>query len=257
MGRCHAHGGTEFSIGSCIPSKYMNQGKPLGSSFHQKSLPYQPNNFSLTIYSGSHGLGPWVTKIIPVFAGFLMVFLFEIWTHTLAFPYVSQGPLLKASKGHIKVLGPWCSSCYISFDRDPCCMSFGLTEILFFVSLLLLLFPSFWDFGLSWSFLTSWIGLSFVKAHGLSLLFMEWAFMWNFDPQQLCSFISFSDFLYIKSLNFFWISKYKINWVGSFSLSLVFWIQQNDNEIVLLFFPNVSPKMWEKSKGSCNFRRFI
>ena len=121
MGRCHAHGGTEFFIGSCIPSKYMNQGKPLGSSFHQKSLPYQPNNFSLTIYSGSHGLGPWVTKIIPVFAGFLMVFLLEIWTHTLAFPYVSQGPLLKASKGHIKILEPWCSSYYISS---------GLTEIL-------------------------------------------------------------------------------------------------------------------------------
>ena len=81
MGRCHAHGGTEFFIGSCIPSKYMNQGKPLGSSFHQKSLPYQPNNFSLTIYSGSHGLGPWVTKIIPGSVGFLMVFFF--WAENL------------------------------------------------------------------------------------------------------------------------------------------------------------------------------
>ena len=31
-----------------------------------------------------------------------------IWTYTLAFPWVSQGPLLKALKGHIKVLGSWC-----------------------------------------------------------------------------------------------------------------------------------------------------
>ena len=71
VGRCHAHGGTEFSIGSCIPSKYMNQGKPSGSSFHQKSLPYRPNHFSLIIHLGSHWLGPWVTKIIP---GFCWIF---------------------------------------------------------------------------------------------------------------------------------------------------------------------------------------
>ena len=71
-------GELSFSIGSCIPSKYMNQGKPSGSSFHQKSLPYRPNHFSLTIHSGSHRLGLWVTKIILGFAGFLMAFLLEI-----------------------------------------------------------------------------------------------------------------------------------------------------------------------------------
>ena len=61
------------------------------------------------------------------FAGFLMAFCIH-----LGFPCVSQGHLLKAWKRHIKVLGPWCSSCCISSDRDPCCMSFDLTEILFF-----------------------------------------------------------------------------------------------------------------------------
>ena len=63
--------GIEFSIGSCIPSKYMNQGKLSGSSFHQKSLPYRLNHFFLTIHSRSHGLGPWVTKIIY---GFCWIF---------------------------------------------------------------------------------------------------------------------------------------------------------------------------------------
>ena len=77
VGRCHAHGGTEFSIGSYIPSKYMNQGKLSGSSFPQKSLPYWPNHFSLTIHSGSHGLGPWVTKIILSFVGFLIAFCWK------------------------------------------------------------------------------------------------------------------------------------------------------------------------------------
>ena len=108
VGRCQAHEGTKFSIGSYIPSKYVNQEKPSRSSFHQKSLPYRPNHFSLTIHSRSHGFGPWVTKIIPGFAGFFNGFLLEIWTYTLAFPYVNQGPLLEASKGHIKILGPWC-----------------------------------------------------------------------------------------------------------------------------------------------------
>ena len=164
---------TKFSIGSCIPSKYMNQGKPSGSSFHQMSLPYRPNDFSLTIHSGSHGLGPWVTKIIPDFAGFFNRFLLEIWTYTLAFPYVSQGPLLKASKGHIKILGPWCWFFLLHVlwpNRDPLLFSLLLLSFLYF--------PSFWDFGPSWFFLTSWIGLSSVKAHSLSLLlFMEWAIM--------------------------------------------------------------------------------
>ena len=72
--RCHAYGGTEFSIGSCILRKYMNKRKPSGSSFHQKLLSYRPNHFSLTIHSGSHGLGQWVTKIISSFTRFLMAF---------------------------------------------------------------------------------------------------------------------------------------------------------------------------------------
>ena len=163
-------GGTEFSIGSCIPIKYINQGKPLGFSFHQKSLPYWPNHFSLTIHSGSHRLGPWVIKIIPGFAGFFNDFC---WKYEHTSYYISSsltGILLLAT--------------YTLARRDP---SSGLTEILFFFLYYYyyysFLFPSFWDFGPSWSFLTSWIGPSFVKAHDLSLLFMECAFLWNFGPQ--------------------------------------------------------------------------
>ena len=85
MGRCHAHGGTEFSISSCIPSKYINQGKTLESSFHQKSLPYRPNHFSLTTNSGSHELGPRVTKMIHGFPRFLMAFVGNMNIH-LGFP---------------------------------------------------------------------------------------------------------------------------------------------------------------------------
>ena len=79
------------------------------------------------------------------FAGFLMAFLLEIWTYILVFPYVRQGPLLKASKGHIKVLGPWCSSCCIFSNWDPCCMFSGLTGKLFFFHYYyyFFLFPSF------------------------------------------------------------------------------------------------------------------
>ena len=78
-------------------------------------------------------------------------------------------------------------------DQDPYCMSSGLTGIVFFFLYYyyyyyfyyyFFFFSSFWDFGPSWSFLTSWIGHSFVKTHGLSLLFMEWHFLWNFGPQQ-------------------------------------------------------------------------
>ena len=85
-------------------------------------------------------------------------------------------------------------------DADSsCCISFGLTEILLLAACPLawpslgpllyyyyyyfFLFPSFWDLRPSWSFLTSWVGPSFVKAHGLSLLFIEWAFLSNFGPQ--------------------------------------------------------------------------
>ena len=85
MGRCHAHGRTEFSISSCIPSKYMNQRKLSRSYFQQKSISYQPNHFSLTTNSGSHGFGPWVTKIIPGFVGFFNGFYWKSEYH-LGFP---------------------------------------------------------------------------------------------------------------------------------------------------------------------------
>ena len=90
MERCHAHGGTEFFIGSCISSKYMNQGKPSGSSFHQKSLPYRSKHFSLTIHLGSHRLRPLVSKIIPDFARFFNDFFFY-WKskHTLRLFHMS------------------------------------------------------------------------------------------------------------------------------------------------------------------------
>ena len=45
-------------------------------------------------------------------------------------------------------------------------------------------FPSFWAFGPPWSFLTSQVGSSFVKARGPSLLFMEWTSLSHFGPQQ-------------------------------------------------------------------------
>jgi len=86
VGICHAHGGTKFSIGSCIPSKYIKQGKPSGSSFHQKSLIYELNHFSLTTNSRSCGLGPWVTKTILGFAGFLNGFCWKF-EHT---PWLSH-----------------------------------------------------------------------------------------------------------------------------------------------------------------------
>ena len=82
-------------------------------------------------------------KIIPLpikpFLSYYPLKIPRVWTmgykdntFDLVFPCVSQGPLLKTSKEHIKVLGPWCSSCYISSDRDPYYMSSGLTKILFF-----------------------------------------------------------------------------------------------------------------------------
>ena len=167
VGRCHAHGGTKFSIGLCIPGKYMNQGKLSGSSFHQKSLPYRPNHFSLTIYSRSHGLRPWVTKIIYDFARFLMSFLAGNMNIHHGFPYVSQGLFLKASKGHIKVLGPWCSSCYKSSSLakilTACPLAWPSLGPLFFFFLLLLLFLSFSFF----------LGFS---AFMVLLNFMNWAF---------------------------------------------------------------------------------
>ena len=55
-----------------------------------------------------------------------------------------------------------------------------------------------WTYIEPWCwFLASWIGPSFVKIHGLSLLFMEWAFLWNFGPQQNLIAISFVSFEYL------------------------------------------------------------
>ena len=103
------------------------------------------------------------------FAGFLMAFCIHLNIHrALMLILLATYPLVWP-RSLLHVL--WS-------DRGP---SPGLTEILFFFFLCyyyyLFLFSSFWDFGPSWSFLTSWIGHSFVKAHGLSLLFMEWAIM--------------------------------------------------------------------------------
>ena len=140
---------------------------------HSKQI-YDTRN---TIHSRSHRLGPWVINIIPSFAGFLIAFLLEIWIYTLTFPYLSQGPLLKVSKGHIKVLGPWCTSCCISSDPTGILLLWSSSFFFIIIIIFSFFFPSFWDFGPSWSFLTSWIRSSFVKTHGLSLLFMEWAIM--------------------------------------------------------------------------------
>ena len=46
------------------------------------------------------------------------------------------------------------------------------------------LFLSFWTFRPPWSFLTSWVEPSFVKARGLSLHFYEIGFLIKFSPQQ-------------------------------------------------------------------------
>ena len=88
------------------------------------------------------------------FAEFLMTFLLEIWIYTLAFPYVSQDPLLKASKGHIKILGPWCSFCCISSSLTKILVACSLTwpsrSPLFFLFYYyyFFLFPSFGTLGL-------------------------------------------------------------------------------------------------------------
>ena len=94
-----------------------------------------------------HGL----QRYYLVLLDFLMAFLLEIWTYILAFPCVSQGPLLKASKGPIKILGLWCWFFLLHIhwpDWDPCCMSSGLIKsrssylfiIIIIISLLFLLF---------------------------------------------------------------------------------------------------------------------
>ena len=98
-----------------------------------------------------------------IFNGFLL----EIWTYTLVFLCVSQAPLLKVSKGPIKVLGPWCwffllHILWLDWDPSSCCMSSSLTKsrssyyyYYYYYYYYFFLFPSFWDFGPSWSFLTS------------------------------------------------------------------------------------------------------
>ena len=135
-----------------------------------------------------------VYKENTYFAGFLMAFFFfwlGIWTYILVFPCVSQGPLLKVSKWHIKVLGPWCSFCYISFDRDPCYMSSDRDPLLFSLLLLLLLllllflslffsfFLGLWAFMvllnfMNWAFfcLDPW---SFFTFHGMGFLVKFWS----------------------------------------------------------------------------------
>ena len=144
--RYHAHGGTKFSIGSCIPNKYMNQGKPSGSSFHQKSFPYRPNHFSLTTNLGSHGLGPWVTKIIPRFAGNLNIHL--------GFPMCQLRSFSQSFKrSH---LGPWCwfFLLHVLYSNQVWVLFFFNYYYYYYY---FFLFRSFWDFGPSWSFFTSWI----------------------------------------------------------------------------------------------------
>ena len=144
MGRCHAHGGTEFSIGSCIPSKYMNQRKPSGSSFHQKSLPYQPNYFSLTIHSRSHGLGLWVTKIISSFARFFNGFCWKNEHTSCCISYGLTGILLLATYPLARPRS------FLWLGQDPLLFS-------------LLLFLSFSFFLELWDFM-------------ILLNFMNWAF---------------------------------------------------------------------------------
>ena len=54
-----------------------------------------------------------------------------------------------------------------------------------FARFLMVFLLEIWTYIRPWCwFLASWIGPSFVKTHGLSLLFMEWAFLWNFGSQQ-------------------------------------------------------------------------
>ena len=189
MEKCHAHGGTEFFIGSCISSKYMNQGKLSGSSFHQKSLPYQPNHFSLTIHSGSHGLRPLVSKIIPDFARFFNDF-FLYWKseHTFWLSHMSTKVLfsrLQKDTSRSKGLDVHLAAYPLAWPRSLLhVLWLDQVQVLFFFFFYyyFFLFPSFWDFRPSWSFLTSWIRPSFVKAYDLSLPFMEWVFLWNFGP---------------------------------------------------------------------------
>ena len=132
VGRCHAHEELSFPLVHAFQAN-------IWTKRNLWNPPFTKNHSSTdqTTSSASHKLGPWVTKIIPDLAWFFNGFLLEIWTYTLTFPYVNQGPLLKASKGHIKILGSWCWLFLLHIlwlDRDPffSCMYSGLPEVLFF-----------------------------------------------------------------------------------------------------------------------------
>ena len=91
----------------------------------------------------------------------------------LSRPHPSQDLLSFSSKDP---LPKWWKSC--SWPKSG---SFFFSFFFFFFSFFFL----FCAFGPSWSFLTSRVGPSFVKAYGLSLLFMEWTSLSHFGPQQI------------------------------------------------------------------------
>ena len=72
------------------------------------------------------------------FVEFSMVFLLKIWTYILAFPFVSQCPLLKPSKGHIKVLEPWCSSSGLTEILAACPLTRPRSSSFFFIIIIII-----------------------------------------------------------------------------------------------------------------------
>ena len=141
------HMGSKFSISSYIPSKYMNQGKPSGFSFHQKSLPYRPNHFSLIIHLRSHGFEPWVTKIIPgfcwIFSGFL---------HTSLFSYVLAKVLFsRFQKDTSRSQG--LDALLAAYPLTEILAACPLTEILFFFLYYYYYFFLFFFFLRLWAFM--------------------------------------------------------------------------------------------------------
>ena len=147
-GRVMYIGELSFPLVHAFQANIWTKGNLSGSSFHQKSLPYRLNHFSLTIHSRSYGLGPWVTKIIPGFAGFFNDFYWKKYKHTSC--YISSG-----------LTGILLLAVYPLSRQDP---FFGLTKILFFFFFsLLLLFLSFSFFLGFWAFI-------------VLFNFMNWAF---------------------------------------------------------------------------------
>ena len=107
VGSCHAYGGTKFSIGLCIPRIYEPRetfgillSPEITPLLTKPLLPYYPLGIPWAWTMGYKDN----TWFCWIFNGFLL----EIWTYILAFPYVIQGLFLKASRGHIKILGHWC-----------------------------------------------------------------------------------------------------------------------------------------------------